>query len=148
MCLLVSAAKARHQYSRLLQLSLYPNAHDPLFHLAYMALITFSGYPSSGKTRRAIQLKDHLDRRLADPSYSGLGGQKVVVLSDDSLNIDRSSYNESRLEKPARAALFAAVQRQMGQDTILIVDSLNYIKGFRYQLYCAAREFKLRVCTK
>jgi len=35
----------------------------------------------------------------------------------------------------------------MGQDTILIVDALNYIKGFRYQLYCAAREFKLRVCT-
>jgi protein KTI12 len=35
----------------------------------------------------------------------------------------------------------------MGQGTILIVDALNYIKGFRYQLYCAAREFKLRVCT-
>jgi hypothetical protein len=35
----------------------------------------------------------------------------------------------------------------MGQDTILIVDALNYIKGLRYQLYCAAREFKLRVCT-
>jgi protein KTI12 len=43
--------------------------------------------------------------------------------------------------------LFTAVQRQMGRDTILIVDALNYIKGFRYQLYCAAREFKLRVCT-
>ena len=39
------------------------------------------------------------------------------------------------------------MQRQMGQDTILIVDSMNYIKGFRYQLYCAAREHKLRVCT-
>jgi protein KTI12 len=39
------------------------------------------------------------------------------------------------------------MQRQMGQDSILIVDALNYIKGFRYQLYCAAREFKLRVCT-
>lgn len=35
----------------------------------------------------------------------------------------------------------------MGQDTILIVDSMNYIKGFRYQMYCAAREHKLRVCT-
>lgn len=35
----------------------------------------------------------------------------------------------------------------MGQDTILIVDSLNYIKGFRYQMYCAAREMKIRVCT-
>jgi len=52
-----------------------------------MALVTFSGYPSSGKTRRAIQLKVHLDRRLADPF------RQVVVLSDDSLNIDRSSYN-------------------------------------------------------
>jgi len=127
-------------------------------------LITFTGYPSSGKTRRAFQLKDHLDRRIADPS-----GQKVIVLSDDLLNLDRSSYDgmpylfplfppfalilirndatDSRSEKSARATLFAAIQRQMGQDTILIVDALNYIKGFRYQLYCAAREFKLRVCT-
>lgn len=54
---------------------------------------------------------------------------------------------DSRSEKPARGALFSAMQRQMGQDTILIVDSLNYIKGFRYQMYCAAREMKIRVCT-
>jgi len=111
-----------------------------------MALITFSGYPSSGKTRRAIQLKDYLDRHLLDPPYNGQA-QKVVILSDNSVNIDRSSYDDSRSEKSARATLFAAVQRQMGQDTILIVDTLNYIKGFRYQLYCTAREFKLRVCT-
>ena len=132
-----------------------------------MALITFTGYPSSGKTRRAVQLKDYLDRRLADPSYNG-PRQKVIVLSDDLVNVDRSSYDgavpispftpfyidsfrndaiDSRSEKPARATLFAAIQRQMDHDTILIVDALNYIKGFRYQLYCAAREFKLRVCT-
>jgi protein KTI12 len=126
-----------------------------------MALITLSGYPSSGKTRRAIQLKHYLDRRLADSPHT----QNVVLLSDDSVNIDRSSYDgaavipytcfaldrndtiDSRSEKPARATLFAAAQRQMGQGTILIIDALNYIKGFRYQLYCAAREFKLRVCT-
>jgi len=111
-----------------------------------MALITFTGYPSSGKTRRAIQLKDHLVHRLADPAYKG-PSLKVFILSDDLVNVDRSSYDDSRSEKPARAALFTAIQRQMGQDSILIVDSLNYIKGFRYQLYCAAREFKLRVCT-
>ena len=56
-----------------------------------MALVTFSGYPSSGKTRRAIQLKEHLDRCLADQSCNAL--RQVVVLSDDSLNVDRSSYN-------------------------------------------------------
>jgi protein KTI12 len=57
-----------------------------------MALVTFSGYPCSGKTRRATQLKDNLECRLADPSYSG-PLLKVVVLSDDTLNVDRSSYN-------------------------------------------------------
>ncbi|KAH9977140.1 hypothetical protein BGW80DRAFT_1287568 [Lactifluus volemus] len=30
------------------------------------------------------------------------------------------------------------MQRQLGRDTILIVDALNYMKGF---------QFKLRVCT-
>ena len=39
------------------------------------------------------------------------------------------------------------MQRQMAQDLILIVDAPNYIKGYRYQMYCAARELKLRVCT-
>lgn len=58
-----------------------------------------------------------------------------------------SCYTESCSEKPARGALFTAVQREMGQDTILIVDAPNYIKGFRYQMYCAAREHRLRVCT-
>lgn len=39
------------------------------------------------------------------------------------------------------------MQRQMGPNTILIMDGMNYIKGFRYQMYCAARELKLRMCT-
>ncbi|PCH36115.1 chromatin associated protein KTI12 [Wolfiporia cocos MD-104 SS10] len=111
-----------------------------------MALITVSGYPSSGKSRRAEQLKTHLEARLRDPGYAG-PNLKVSVVSDDVLNIDRQVYNDGRAEKPARAALFTAAQRQMGQDTILIIDAMNYIKGFRYQLYCAAREQKLRVCT-
>lgn len=54
---------------------------------------------------------------------------------------------DSRAEKPARGTLFTTLQRQMNTDTVLIVDSLNYIKGFRYQMYCAAREMKLRMCT-
>ncbi|KAH9948688.1 chromatin associated protein KTI12 [Amylocystis lapponica] len=99
-----------------------------------MALITVSGFPSSGKTRRAVQLQRHLETRLQDVEYVG-PQQKVAVLSDDVLNVGREVYNDSRSEKSARA------------DTILIVDAMNYIKGFRYQMYCAAREMKLRVCT-
>jgi protein KTI12 len=57
-----------------------------------MALITFSGFPSSGKTRRANQLASHFEQRLADPSYAGPKLQ-VVILSDDNLNVDRAAYN-------------------------------------------------------
>ncbi|KAG6864792.1 hypothetical protein C0991_007122 [Blastosporella zonata] len=131
-----------------------------------MALVTISGFPSSGKTKRAEQIRSTLVDYLKDKSYQG-PISKVVVLSDDVLNLKRSSYDgdyaqniqiaetlkrtnvfsDSRSEKPARGALFTAMQRQMALDTILIVDALNYIKGFRYQMYCAAREMKLRVCT-
>lgn len=111
-----------------------------------MALITISGYPCSGKSQRATQIKQHLESRLADPSYKG-PTLSVVVLSDDNLNIDRSAYNDSRSEKPARGTLFTAIQRSLGRNNIVIVDSLNYIKGFRYQMYCAAREMKVRACT-
>jgi protein KTI12 len=57
-----------------------------------MALITISGYPSSGKTRRAEQIKAALERRLEDPSYAG-PKLKVVIISDDTLNIGRDAYN-------------------------------------------------------
>lgn len=128
-----------------------------------MALITISGYPSSGKTTRANQIFNFLQIKLQNPEYQG-PNLKVVLLSDDSLDIPRAAYNghfypsrpfwqltafvaDSKSEKAARGALFTAIQRLIAQDTLLIVDSLNYIKGFRYQVYCAAREMKLRVCT-
>lgn len=54
---------------------------------------------------------------------------------------------DSLQEKTARAALFTAMTRHIARDTILIVDSVNYIKGFRYQMYCKAREAGVRVAT-
>ncbi|KAF8432725.1 chromatin associated protein KTI12 [Boletus edulis BED1] len=111
-----------------------------------MSLITISGYPCAGKSHRATQIKYSLEQRLADPAYPG-PSLTVTVLSDDTLNIPRSAYDDSRSEKPARAALFSAFQRHLGNNRIVIVDALDYIKGFRYQMYCAAREAKVRVCT-
>ncbi|TRM69629.1 chromatin associated protein KTI12 [Schizophyllum amplum] len=111
-----------------------------------MAFITISGYPCSGKSTVAQKVKADLERRLQNTEYHG-PSFRVIVASDESLSIPRSAYDDSRSEKPARGALFTAVQRHMNQDTILIVDAPNYIKGFRYQMYCAARESKLRVCT-
>ena len=56
-------------------------------------------------------------------------------------------YLDGQSEKPARSAYFAAIVRQLGADKLLILDGMNYIKGFRYQIYCAAREAGVRVCT-
>ncbi|KAF8750958.1 Chromatin associated protein KTI12 [Rhizoctonia solani] len=113
-----------------------------------MALVTLSGFPSSGKTRRAEQLKAYLEQKLQENSENEeTKGWRVSVLSDELLSIPRSSYDESRLEKPARSALLSAIVRDLSKNTILIVDSLNYIKGFRYQMYCAAREVGVRVAT-
>ncbi|KAF8647093.1 hypothetical protein AX16_006927 [Volvariella volvacea WC 439] len=111
-----------------------------------MALVTISGFPCSSKTKRALQLKQFIEEKLSEPSYDG-PKPKVVIISDDNLNIDRSVYNDSKSEKIARGKLFAALQRELSVDKIVILDGLNYIKGFRYQLYCAAREAKVRVCT-
>ncbi|KAF7315359.1 hypothetical protein MIND_00050500 [Mycena indigotica] len=105
-----------------------------------MSLVTLVGYPASGKSSRAAQLVASISK-LLPPHLS------AVVVSDETLNIAPSAYDDSRTEKPARAALFTAVQRMLSPTTVLIVDAPNYIKGFRYQLYCAAREMKLRVCT-
>ena len=63
------------------------------------------------------------------------------------VRIDQHDSVDSTAEKAGRASLFGAVMRSLGPDTITICDNLNYIKGFRYQMYCAARESHARVCT-
>lgn len=132
-----------------------------------MALVTIVGYPCSGKSTRAQQVKEYLERRLRDESYDG-PRLTVVVVDDDNSHVPRSTYDSafasrgslrdveqqadertagSKAEKPGRANLFSNVTRNLTPETIVICDSLNYIKGFRYQMYCAAREAHCRVCT-
>lgn len=104
-----------------------------------MALVTVSGYPCAGKSTRVAELAHHFrSQSLFD---------NVHVVSDHALHIDRVAYSSSQTEKPARGSLFSTLQRKLSQNDLVILDSLNYIKGFRYQIYCAARELKLRICT-
>lgn len=113
-----------------------------------MSLITFTGYPSSGKSTRALQLEKFLQQKQALASTdSSFKRMKVVTINDESLGLDKSVYDDGRKEKPARASLFSAVQRHCNTDTIVIVDAMNYIKGSRYQMYCQAREIGARTCT-
>ncbi|GAA5978293.1 hypothetical protein JCM21900_006525, partial [Sporobolomyces salmonicolor] len=113
-----------------------------------MALVTLCGYPASGKSTRAIQLAAVLSAKLALPDVApALARLKVVLVNDESLGLVKSAYDDSRAEKPARATLFSAVQRHLNPETIVVVDAMNYIKGSRYQMYCAAREVRARTCT-
>ena len=42
-------------------------------------------------------------------------------------------------EKILREAIRSAVNHQLSNENVVIVDSLNYIKGYRYELYCISR---------
>ncbi|CAD6503367.1 BgTH12-03033 [Blumeria graminis f. sp. triticale] len=123
-----------------------------------MPLITLTGYPTSGKTYRAAQLQAALTTRIhALPPTHAWSDLRIHVISDHSLGIPRSVYNlddkdasersNNAAEKNARATLFAAVQRVLGPSDLVILDAANYIKGWRYQLYCEAKAVETPHCV-
>lgn len=81
---------------------------------------------------------------LTDPRTARL---KVHIVNDESLGLSRHVYHSARPEKDARAAEYSAVKRLLGRDAIVIADGLNYIKGFRYQLYCEAKAVQTTSCV-
>lgn len=116
-----------------------------------MALIIVSGLASSGRSARSAQIKEDFERRIQEAASAGSTSSqplpnRVVIVSDHDIHVSRSAYSSQRTEKPARASYLSAVTRALGRDTIVIADGgagLN-IKGFRYQLWCAAREVGVR----
>ena len=69
-----------------------PHNIDTVLVQNRMALITLSGYPSSGKTKRALQLKIFLEERLRDPTYDG-PTLKVEIVSDIDVNVEKKVYS-------------------------------------------------------
>ncbi|KAG5982721.1 hypothetical protein E4U55_001468 [Claviceps digitariae] len=120
-----------------------------------MPLIIVSGLPTSGKSTRAKQLYDYLAARIAETEPAKY---RLHLISDDSLSISRAVYDLSpdtvRLhtrsanssEKDARAALYGAVKRVLSDKDFVILDGLNYIKGWRYQLHCEAKALRTPNC--
>lgn len=118
-------------------------------------MIIVSGLPTSGKSTRAKQLYDYLAARIAETDPAKY---RLHLISDDSLSISRAVYDLSpdtvRLhtrsanssEKDARAALYGAVKRVLSDKDFVILDGLNYIKGWRYQLHCEAKAVRTPNC--
>ncbi|XP_011781666.1 PREDICTED: protein KTI12 homolog isoform X2 [Colobus angolensis palliatus] len=93
-----------------------------------MPLVVFCGLPYSGKSRRAEELRMALAAE----------GRAVYVVDDAAVlgAEDPTVYGDSAREKALRGALRASVERRLSRHDVVILDSLNYIKGFRYELYC------------
>lgn len=104
-----------------------------------MPLIILSGGPCCGKTTFASLLKTKLLES---------GVSTVKVINEESENIRKSQgYANSLAEKSTRAAIKSAVNVALNADTYVIVDSLNYIKGYRYELYCLSRSLRTPHCV-
>lgn len=69
------------------------------------------------------------------------------LINDQTLGVSRSVYHTAKAEKDARAEEYSAVKRVLSRDDIVIADGLNYIKGFRYQLYCEAKAVSTPSCV-
>ena len=111
-----------------------------------------TGLPTAGKSTRANQLHEYLQTKIVDSKY------RLHLISDDSLSISRVVYDLSpskvpahtrsanASEKDARASIYGAVKRVLSDKDIVILDGLNYIKGWRYQLHCEAKAVRTPSC--
>ncbi|KAJ1820232.1 kti12, chromatin associated [Coemansia sp. RSA 2675] len=111
-----------------------------------MPLIMMTGYPSSGKSTRAQELKRLFEAKLSSPAHQHRR-LTVQIIDDASLGITHDAYSKPSAEKMARGALLSAVERLVSRETIVIADTPNYIKGLRYQLYCVSREVSTTQCV-
>lgn len=114
-----------------------------------MLLVTLCGYPASGKSLIAEELgKRYSEKGLVVKVISD--GEVHSLASEESRDASApqsraSMYANSTSEKATRARLKAATERALAPNTVVIVDSLNYIKGFRYELFCIAKTASARM---
>jgi protein KTI12 len=106
-----------------------------------MPMIVITGYPSSGKSTTAERLRIFFESRkklvhvVSEISFIPKDETKCTVFAD------------SNIEKEVRGSLKSSVIRLLSKDTVVIVDGSNYIKGFRYELWCASKATKTTQCT-
>ena len=106
-----------------------------------MPLIIITGIPCSGKSTVASGLKDYFEKEH-DKVVKIIGENEILGLGQAN-----EIFSDSRKEKNIRGTLKSEVCRLLHKDHVIILDGLNYIKGFRYELYCASKASKTTQCT-
>lgn len=91
-----------------------------------MPLITLCGFPRSGKSTRALELKSNLESDYP----------VEIITTDETLD-----------EKNQRAMLLSKIEKSVTKTGITIIDYTNHIKGLRYQIHCIAKNSGTSCCT-
>lgn len=99
-----------------------------------MTLINIVGIPGSGKTLLANNLQ---------PLFKELGYNCIIVSEP---TVEDGAFASAEREKQARSDFKASIRRELSPNKIVIADGMNFTKGYRYELYCIARELNLRFC--
>eukprot|EP00092_Neocalanus_flemingeri_P016299 GFUD01017644.1.p1 GENE.GFUD01017644.1~~GFUD01017644.1.p1 ORF type:complete len:277 (-),score=66.49 GFUD01017644.1:160-990(-) len=104
-----------------------------------MPLIVMTGLPSSGKTTTVAKLEQFFTSKV----------KTVVIVNEEQLMGQDKSFifSDSRHEKDVRGRLKSEVIRLLSKDSVVVCDGLNYIKGFRYELFCASKAAKTTQLT-
>lgn len=101
-----------------------------------MPLIIICGYPCCGKTIFAKYLA------------SKLAPNNVTIINEESESLSkREGYKSSFAEKNTRSVIKSALNMAINAKSYVIVDSINYIKGYRYELYCITRSLQTPHCV-
>lgn len=104
-----------------------------------MPLIVIVGGPCCGKTTQAYKLKEF---------FTNEKKIETVLINEESLGLNKIDfYKDFNSEKNLRAKLKSETEKVLDDKRVVILDYLNYIKGFRYELYCLVRNFKTRLCV-
>lgn len=126
------------------------------------ALIIICGTPCSGKTTVSTMLRQQIeqhntslsvvqvtdfDAAISSSSSTPLAPMAPIQTADNQRQPQQPAhlprkhlYKDFATEKKTRAQLRTNVDRALSSpNTVVIVDSLNYIKGFRYELFCIAK---------
>ena len=112
-----------------------------------LQLIILTGYPCSGLSYRAHQLSRLLETIQDSLPTTPKTRYKIHVVASHDTSHPRTVYDAARSEKEARAVVYGRVKRVLGRDSIVIVDGMNYIKGWRYQLWCESKAAATTCCV-
>ncbi|XP_053673420.1 protein KTI12 homolog [Anopheles nili] len=108
-----------------------------------MPLIVITGLPGSGKTSRAKELEKYMTENGKGPVHV-VSEMECIARSGYGV---RESFTDPAKEKQIRASLKSEAMKLLTKSSLVILDGTNYIKGYRYEIFCMSKNARTTQCT-